>query len=55
MQPTDRPVTPLAWRPRRNEEGAKSCLYLKRLADVDPTVLKELVSASVKHMRQTHS
>ncbi len=32
-----------------------SCLYIKRLADVDPTVLKELVSASVKHMRQTHS
>lgn len=31
-----------------------SCLYIKRLADVDPTVLKELVSASVRHMRQTH-
>ena len=28
---------------------AKSCLYIKRLADVDLTVLKELVSASVKH------
>ena len=28
-----------------------SCLYIKRLADVDPTVLKQLVSASVKHMK----
>ena len=28
----------------------KSCLYLKRLADVDVAVLEELVSASVKHM-----
>jgi hypothetical protein len=33
----------------------KSCLYIKQLADVDPTVLKELVSASVRHMKQTHS
>ncbi|MEE8446223.1 MAG: hypothetical protein V3S52_01080 [Gemmatimonadota bacterium] len=33
----------------------KSCLYIKRLADVDPAVLKELVCASVKHMKQTHS
>ena len=32
----------------------KSCLYIKRLADVDPTVLKELVSASVRHMKQTN-
>jgi len=32
-----------------------SCLYIKRLADVDPTVLKKLVSASVRHMKQTHS
>ncbi len=28
----------------------KSCLYLKRLADVDVGVLEELISASVKHM-----
>ena len=28
----------------------KSCLYLKRLADVDVAVLEELISASVKHM-----
>lgn len=32
----------------------KSCLYVKRLADVDLTVLKELISASVKYMKQTH-
>ena len=28
----------------------KSCLYIKRLADVDLAVLKELITASVKHM-----
>jgi Domain of unknown function (DU1801) len=28
----------------------KSCLYLKRLADVDKTVLKQLITASVKVM-----
>ena len=33
---------------------AKSCLYIKRLADVDLTVLKELISASVKHKKQAH-
>jgi hypothetical protein len=29
----------------------KSCLYIKRLADVDQRVLKELVAASIKHMK----
>jgi hypothetical protein len=29
----------------------KSCLYIKRLSDVDLSVLKELVTASVKHMK----
>lgn len=33
----------------------KACLYIKRLADVDLRVLEELVTASVKHTRQTHS
>lgn len=28
----------------------KSCLYIKRLADIDPAVLEELVTASVQHM-----
>lgn len=32
----------------------KSCLYIKRLADVDTGVLKELVSQSVAHMKATH-
>ena len=31
----------------------KACLYLKRLADVDRTVLEALVTASVRHMRRT--
>lgn len=29
----------------------KGCLYIKKLADVDPKVLKELVSRSVKKMK----
>jgi hypothetical protein len=32
----------------------KSCLYLKRLSDVDLKVLKQLVSESVKHMKRAH-
>ena len=31
----------------------KSCLYLKRLADVDRNVLQTLVESSVKHMRSS--
>lgn len=31
----------------------KSCLYVKRLADVDEAVLRELVAASAKHVRET--
>ena len=33
----------------------KSCLYLKRLADIDEKVLKKLIVASVKHMKKPHS
>jgi hypothetical protein len=32
----------------------KSCLYVKRLADVDDAVLEELIVASVAHMKQTY-
>lgn len=32
----------------------KSCLYLKRLADVDRAVLRELVERSVAHVRATN-
>lgn len=31
----------------------KACLYVKRLADVDLPTLRELVSASVNHQRQS--
>ena len=31
----------------------KSCLYLKRLEDVDPKILRQLVTASVQHLRKT--
>jgi Domain of unknown function (DU1801) len=30
---------------------AKSCLYIKRLADIDMAVLEELIAESVKHMK----
>lgn len=33
----------------------KSCLYIKRLADVDQQVLRELVQQSVAYVRQTHN
>lgn len=32
----------------------KSCLYIKKLEDVDLEVLKELVRQSVEHMRRTN-
>jgi hypothetical protein len=32
----------------------KSCLYIKRLSDVDESVLERLISASVKHMRKNY-
>jgi len=31
----------------------RSCLYIKRLADVNVTVLQQLVSASVRRMKQS--
>lgn len=31
-----------------------SCLYIKRLSDVDQTVLRELVAKSVEHMKRTN-
>jgi hypothetical protein len=33
----------------------KSCLYIKKLEDIDMKVLKELVAKSVKHMQKTNS
>ncbi len=32
----------------------KSCLYIKRLEDVDMDILERLVSESVEHMRRTN-
>ena len=32
----------------------KSCLYIKRLSDVDETVLQRLIDESVKYMRKTY-
>jgi len=33
----------------------KSCLYIKKLEDVDQDVLRELVSKSVEHMKETNA
>lgn len=33
---------------------ARACLYIKRLADVDSAVLKELIRASVEQMRRDY-
>ena len=33
---------------------AKSCLYIKKLEDVDQKVLKDLIAASVKEMRRIY-
>jgi len=33
----------------------KSCLYIKRLEDVDPKVLRELVRQSADHVRSTNA
>lgn len=32
----------------------KSCLYIKKLEDIDQSVLKELIQQSVAHMRKSH-
>jgi len=32
----------------------KSCLYIKRLSDVDESVLEQLISRSVDHMRKKY-
>lgn len=32
----------------------RSCLYIKRLEDIDTDVLEQLVTESVKHMRQQY-
>ena len=32
----------------------KSCLYVKRLSDVDESVLRTLIDESVKHMRKSY-
>ena len=33
----------------------KSCLYIKRLSDIDETVLRQLIAESVKHLRKNHA
>lgn len=33
----------------------KSCLYIKRLADIDQKVLKELLARSIEHTKEQHA
>lgn len=33
----------------------KSCLYIKTLDDIDRSLLRQLVEASVQYMRETYS
>jgi hypothetical protein len=33
----------------------KSCLYIKKLEDVDQEVLRDLVNKSVAHMKETNA
>lgn len=35
-------------------KASKACVYVKRLADVDAGVLKELVAESVRHLKAKH-
>jgi hypothetical protein len=35
-------------------KAGKSCLYIKRLSDIDEKVLQRLINASVKRMRKTY-
>jgi hypothetical protein len=37
-----------------NYKIGKSCLYIKRLSDIDEKVLQRLIDASVKRMRKTY-
>jgi hypothetical protein len=32
----------------------KSCLYIKKLEDIDPSILRQLIAQSVAHMKQTN-
>ena len=34
---------------------ARSCLYINKLADIDTTVLEQLITASVKDMQRQHT
>lgn len=38
-----------------NHKTGKSCLYIKRLEDVDMETLKKLILQSVRHVERSHS
>jgi hypothetical protein len=35
-------------------KSAKACIYVKKLADVDLTVLNKMVALSIKHVKRLH-
>lgn len=46
-------LAPLLARLGKHRAG-KGCLYIKRLSDIDLAVLRELVAASVSHLKSTY-
>ena len=45
---------PALMRKLGRHKAASSCLYLRKLADVDLAVLETLITESVKHIRRTY-
>ena len=35
-------------------KAAKSCIYIKKLADIDPEILKEMISVSVSYLQKLY-
>ena len=36
-------------------KAGKGCLYIKKLADIDPAVLEKIIAAAYQHMKQTYA
>jgi len=51
--PGFKPFEPLMKKLGKYKTG-KSCLYIKRLSDIDESVLEKLIAGSVKHMRNKY-
>jgi hypothetical protein len=38
----------------KHRASSGSCLYIKRLSDIDPSVLEDLIRGSVEHLKKTY-